>query len=87
MSPNGGGTPSGALGEAIDRDFGSFENFKDEFSKAAATRFGSGWAWLCVTNGKLKCAAARTKTTPSCPVWVAEVTRFWAWTCGSTPTT
>jgi Fe-Mn family superoxide dismutase len=50
MGPNGEGQPSGQMniGKAIDRDFGSFENFKDEFSKAAATRFGSGWAWLCV---------------------------------------
>ncbi|MDX2245559.1 MAG: superoxide dismutase [Bacteroidia bacterium] len=46
MAPNGGGTPSGALGAAIDAAFGSFEAFKEAFSKAAATRFGSGWAWL-----------------------------------------
>jgi superoxide dismutase, Fe-Mn family len=46
MSPNGGGAPSGALGAAIDSTFGSFEDFKAAFSKAAATRFGSGWAWL-----------------------------------------
>ena len=51
MSPNGGGTPSGALAEAIDAAFGSFEDFKTAFSKAAATRFGSGWAWLCVHKG------------------------------------
>lgn len=46
MSPNGGGEPSGALAEAINKAFGSFANFKEAFSKAAATQFGSGWAWL-----------------------------------------
>ena len=51
MSPSGGGAPSGALAEAIDAAFGSFDAFKDAFSKAAATRFGSGWAWLCVHKG------------------------------------
>jgi Fe-Mn family superoxide dismutase len=51
MSPNGGGEPSGALAEAIESAFGSFESFKDSFSKAAATQFGSGWAWLCVHKG------------------------------------
>ncbi len=52
MSPNGGGTPSGELASAIDTVFGSFDAFKDEFSTAAATRFGSGWAWLCVGDDK-----------------------------------
>lgn len=51
MSPNGGGEPTGALAAAIDKAFGSFEAFKDVFSKSAATRFGSGWAWLCVNKG------------------------------------
>ena len=51
MSPNGGGLPTGALATAIDTAFGSFDGFKDAFSKAAATRFGSGWAWLCVQKG------------------------------------
>ena len=53
MSPNGGGLPSGDLSTAIDSAFGSFDAFKEEFSKAAATRFGSGWAWLCMCDGKL----------------------------------
>ena len=51
MSPKGGGAPSGSLGEAIDAAFGSFDAFKEQFSKAGMTRFGSGWAWL-VTNGE-----------------------------------
>lgn len=46
MSPNGGGAPTGALGDAINSTFGSFDGFKDAFTKAAGTRFGSGWAWL-----------------------------------------
>ncbi len=51
MSPNGGGEPSGDLANAINEAFGSFDAFKDAFAKAAATRFGSGWAWLCVHAG------------------------------------
>jgi superoxide dismutase, Fe-Mn family len=53
MSPNGGGLPTGDLAAAIDADFGSFDEFKAQFAKAGATQFGSGWAWLCVKNGKL----------------------------------
>ncbi|OUU16972.1 MAG: superoxide dismutase [Crocinitomicaceae bacterium TMED45] len=67
MSPNGGGAPDGALGEAIARDFGSFENFKDEFSKAAATRFGSGWAWLCEKGGKLEVCSSANQDNPLMP--------------------
>jgi len=51
MSPNGGGTPSGELADAINAAFGSFDEFKSKFSAAAGTRFGSGWAWLCVHPG------------------------------------
>ncbi len=51
MSPDGGGEPTGELAEAINAAYGSFEAFKDAFSKAAATRFGSGWAWLCAHEG------------------------------------
>ena len=64
MSPNGGGTPSGDLASAIDSAFGSFEGFKDVFSKAAATRFGSGWAWLCVTDGKLEVCSTPNQDNP-----------------------
>ena len=67
MSPNGGGAPTGALAEVIDRDFGSFENFKDAFSKAAATRFGSGWAWLCVKDGKLEVCSSANQDNPLMP--------------------
>ena len=67
MSPNGGGQPSGALGEAIDRDFGSFGAFKDAFAKAAATRFGSGWAWLCVNDGKLQVCSSANQDNPLMP--------------------
>ncbi|MFT6970469.1 MAG: Fe-Mn family superoxide dismutase [Roseivirga sp.] len=60
MSPDGGGQPTGELAESIDTAFGSFDGFKEAFSKAAATRFGSGWAWLCVhAGGKVEvCSSA-----------------------------
>lgn len=51
MGPDGGGEPTGALADAINDAYGSFNSFKEEFAKAAATRFGSGWAWLCVHEG------------------------------------
>jgi Fe-Mn family superoxide dismutase len=53
MSPNGGAKPTGELADAINAEFGSFDSFKEQFAKAAATRFGSGWAWLSVDGGKL----------------------------------
>lgn len=64
MSPNGGGNPTGELADAITSAFGSYEAFKDEFAKAAATRFGSGWAWLCVTNGKLEICSTANQDNP-----------------------
>ena len=64
MSPNGGGIPSGELAQAIDAAFSSFEGFKDAFTKAAATRFGSGWAWLCVSNGKLEVCSTANQDNP-----------------------
>ncbi|MHB8870568.1 MAG: superoxide dismutase [Thermoleophilia bacterium] len=54
MRPGGGGAPSGALSEAINRDFGSFEAFKEQFTKAGTTLFGSGWTWLVLDGGALK---------------------------------
>ncbi|MGB0932679.1 MAG: superoxide dismutase [Lishizhenia sp.] len=64
MSPNGGGNPSGELADAINSAFGSFEAFKDTFAKAAATRFGSGWAWLCVKDGKLEVCSTANQDNP-----------------------
>jgi Fe-Mn family superoxide dismutase len=64
MSPNGGGEPSGDLADAINTAFGSFENFKTEFSNAAATRFGSGWAWLCVKDGGLCVCSSPNQDNP-----------------------
>lgn len=64
MSPNGGGNPTGELASAIDAAFGSFEAFKDAFSKAAGTRFGSGWAWLCLTDGKLEVCSTPNQDNP-----------------------
>ena len=64
MSPMGGGMPAGELSAAITEAFGSFDGFKEAFSKAAATRFGSGWAWLCVTNGKLEVCSTANQDNP-----------------------
>jgi Fe-Mn family superoxide dismutase len=65
MSPNGGGQPSGDLAAAIDTELGGFDAFKATFSKAAATRFGSGWAWLCVdANGKLCVCSTANQDNP-----------------------
>jgi len=65
MSPNGGGEPSGELAEAINSAFGSFSDFKDAFAKAAGTRFGSGWAWLCVhPGGEVKVCSTANQDNP-----------------------
>lgn len=64
MSPNGGGTPSGELGDDINATFGSFDAFKEQFANAAATRFGSGWAWLSVDGGKLVVESTPNQDTP-----------------------
>ena len=64
MSPNGGGSPQGDIARAIDDSFGSFESMKEEFSKAAMTRFGSGWAWLCSTNGDLCICSTANQDNP-----------------------
>ena len=68
MGTNAGGTPSGDLATAIDEAFGSFESFKDAFSKSAATRFGSGWAWLCVQKGgKVEVCSSANQDNPLMP--------------------
>lgn len=64
MSPGGGGAPGGDLAAAIDRDLGGFDAFKEAFSKAAATRFGSGWAWLYVKDGKLAVGSTANQDNP-----------------------
>ena len=76
MSPNGGGTPKGDLSSAIDAAYGSFDAFKDAFAKAAATRFGSGWAWLCVhPGGKVEVCSTPNQDNPLMP----------GVSCGGTP--
>jgi Fe-Mn family superoxide dismutase len=68
MSPNGGGNPEDELAEAINRDFGSVGSFKEAFANAAATRFGSGWAWLCVhPGGKLEVCSTANQDNPLMP--------------------
>ncbi|NRB43948.1 MAG: superoxide dismutase [Verrucomicrobiales bacterium] len=78
MGPGKGGEPSGPLGDAINSTFGTFESFKDAFTKAGMTRFGSGWAWLSVSNGSLKVSSTPNQDSPimegnkpiiGCDVW------------------
>ncbi|RYG30027.1 MAG: superoxide dismutase [Chitinophagaceae bacterium] len=64
MNKSGGGAPSGKLMEAINRDLGSFDAFKEKFSQAGATRFGSGWAWLGLNNGKLVICSTPNQDNP-----------------------
>ncbi|MBI1247120.1 superoxide dismutase [bacterium] len=64
MKPGGGGTPSGELAAAIDAELGGFDQFKEAFSNAAATRFGSGWAWLSVSGGKLEVSSTPNQDSP-----------------------
>ncbi len=76
MSPNGGGTPTGALADAINEACGSFDGFKEQFSTAAKTQFGSGWAWLCVhKGGKVEVCSTPNQDNPLMP----------GVTCGGTP--
>ncbi|MFV0529884.1 MAG: superoxide dismutase [Flavobacteriales bacterium] len=67
MSSNGGGKATGKIGKMIDATFGSFESFKEKFAQVAATRFGSGWAWLCVKDGKLEVCSTANQDNPLMP--------------------
>ncbi len=68
MAPNGGGSPSGELADAINAAYGTFEEFKNQFAKAGATRFGSGWAWLCVhKGGKVEVCSTPNQDNPLMP--------------------
>lgn len=78
MGPGKGGAPSGSLGDAIDSTFGSFDTFKEEFTKAGMTRFGSGWAWLSIANSALAVSSTPNQDSPvmdgnipllGCDVW------------------
>lgn len=64
LSPNGGGQPTGALADAINSKFGSFDKFKEDFAAAAAGRFGSGWAWLVLNNGELEVTSTPNQDNP-----------------------
>lgn len=78
MAPNAGGTPSGKLADALNAKFGSFDKFKEEFTKAATTRFGSGWAWLCVKNNALEICSTANQDNPLMDIPEARG-------CGGTP--
>ncbi len=68
MSPHGGGNPTGSLASAINRDFSSFDAFKEKFTAAAISRFGSGWAWLCVhAGGQLEICSTPNQDNPLMP--------------------
>ena len=64
MAPNAGGEPTGAIKEAIEETFGSFADFKEEFKTAATGRFGSGWAWLVIKDGKLAITSTANQDSP-----------------------
>ena len=67
ISPNGGGEPTGKIAELITESFGSYDAFKEKFANAGATRFGSGWAWLCYKDGKLEICSTPNQDNPLMP--------------------
>ena len=79
MKPNGGGAPTGKIAEMIDRDFGSYDAFKEEFSKAGATQFGSGWAWLVAKGGKLEVRKTLNAITPVTEAGVTPLLTMDVW--------
>jgi Fe-Mn family superoxide dismutase len=88
VGQGGGGAPTGALAQAIDADLGGLDAFKDAFTKAALTRFGSGWAWLSVgAGGKLAVESSGNQDSPLMRGIGSGNTPILGWTCGSTPTT
>jgi superoxide dismutase, Fe-Mn family len=76
----------GELKAALERDFGSVDEFKAKFAAAGTTRFGSGWAWLVSKNGKLEVCSTANQDSPLMGEAVAAEPPFWAWMCGNTPT-
>ncbi len=79
MTPNGGGAPSGEVAELINRDFGSYDAFKDAFATAGATQFGSGWAWLVVKDGKLEVRKTLNAITPLTEAGVTPLITMDVW--------
>jgi superoxide dismutase, Fe-Mn family len=95
MGAKPGGKPNGELAKAIDKDFGNFDVFKEQFTKAATTRFGSGWAWLCIKDGKLAIGSTANQDNPlmdvadfkGIPVFGSRAYRSLGWMSGNTRTT
>ncbi len=79
MKPAGGGAPTGKVAELIERDFGSFDAFKEAFSTAGATQFGSGWAWLVLANGKLEVRKTPNAETPLTEAGVTPLLTMDVW--------
>ena len=83
MGPNAGGAPSGAIADAISSSFGSFDSFKEQFAKAGVGRFGSGWAWVIATGGKLTIESTPNQDSP---IMEGKKPPCLASTSGNTPT-